>query len=102
MIIGILKETLEHESRVSITPEIAKKLISSKHKIHIESGAGEKSFFSDKDYSDVGCIIEDDSKPIYNCELILKVNAFTNEELENSNSENTLISFFQITSLPSF
>ncbi len=96
MVIGILKETLEHESRVSITPEVAKKLISSEHKIHIESGSGEKSFFSDENYSDVGCIIENDSKSIYNCELILKVNAFTNEELENSNSGNTLISFFQI------
>ncbi len=96
MVIGILKETLEHESRVSITPEVAKKLISSKYKVHIESGAGEKSFFSDKDYSDVGCIIENDSKLIYNCKLILKVNAFTKEELENSKTGNTLISFFQI------
>jgi NAD(P) transhydrogenase subunit alpha len=96
MVIGILKETLEHESRVSITPEVAKKLISSEHKIHLESGAGKKAFFSDKNYSDVGCIIEDDSKSIYNCELILKVNAFTNEELENANFGNTLISFFQI------
>ena len=96
MVIGILKETLEHESRVSITPDVAKKLISSDHKIHIESGSREKAFFSDKDYSDVGCIIENDSKSIYNCELILKVNAFTNEELENANSGNTLISFFQI------
>jgi NAD(P) transhydrogenase subunit alpha len=96
MVIGILRETLEHESRVSITPEVAKKLISSEHKIHLESGAGKKAFFSDKNYSDVGCIIEDDSKSIYNCELILKVNAFTNEELENANSGNTLISFFQI------
>ena len=47
MNIGILKETLEHESRVAITPEIAKKLISANHKVHIESGAGEKSFFVD-------------------------------------------------------
>ena len=96
MVIGILKEIIENESRVSITPDVAKKLISSGHKIHIESGSGEKAFFSDKDYSDVGCIIENDSKSIYNCELILKVNAFTNEEIEHANSGNTLISFFQI------
>ena len=96
MNIGILKETLEHESRVAITPEIAKKLISANHKVHIESGAGEKSFFSDQHYSDVGCIVENDSKSIYNCHLILKVNAFTNEELESSKPETSLISFFQI------
>ena len=40
---GILKEITEHENRVSITPEIIKK-ISSNHEIYIESGAGFKSY----------------------------------------------------------
>ena len=96
MKIGILKETQSNESRVAITPDIAKKLISNNYTIHIESGSGEKSYFSDKDYSDSGCTIEKDTKQIFNCELILKVNSFTKNELESSNSNNTLISFFQI------
>ena len=96
MKIGILKETQSNESRVAITPDIAKKLISNNYTIHIESGSGEKSYFSDKDYSDSGCNIEKDTKQIFNCELILKVNSFTKNELESSNSNNTLISFFQI------
>ena len=96
MKIGILKETQSNESRVAITPDIAKKLISNNYTIHIESGSGEKSYFSDKDYSDSGCTIEKDKKQIFNCELILKVNSFTKNELESSNSNNTLISFFQI------
>ncbi len=96
MKIGILKETQSNESRVAITPDTAKKLISNNHTIHIESGCGQKSYFSDKDYSDSGCIIENDTKQIFNCELILKVNSFTKNELESSNSNNTLISFFQI------
>ena len=96
MNIGILKETLDHESRVAITPDIAKKIISNGHTVNIESSAGEKSFFSDQDYIDIGCTIEKNSKDIYNCDLILKVNAFNDDELENAKSENTLISFFQI------
>lgn len=96
MKIGILKETQNHESRVAITPDIAKKLISNNYSIHIESGAGEKSFFNDKEYADVGCTLEKDSKPIYDCDLILKVNAYSEMELDNSKSGNTLISFFQI------
>ena len=96
MNIGILKETLNHESRVAITPDIAKKLISNGHTVNIESSAGEKSFFSDKDYIDTGCTIEKNSKDIYNCDLILKVNAFNDDELDNAKSDNTLISFFQI------
>ena len=96
MKIGILKETQSNESRVAITPDTAKKLISNNHTIHIESGSGQKSYFSDKDYSDSGCIIENNTNQIFNCELILKVNSFTKNELESSNSNNTLISFFQI------
>ena len=96
MNIGILKETLDHESRVAITPDIAKKLIFNGHTVSIESSAGEKSFFSDKDYIDTGCTIEENSKDIYNCDLILKVNAFNDDELDNAKSDNTLISFFQI------
>lgn len=96
MNIGILKETLDHESRVAITPDIAKKLISNGHTVNIESSAGEKSFFSDQNYIDIGCTIEKNSKDIYNCDLILKVNAFNDDELGNAKSENTLISFFQI------
>ena len=80
MNIGILKETLDHESRVAITPDIAKKLISNGHTVNIESSAGEKSFFSDQDYIDTGCTIEKNSKDIYNCDLILKVNAFNDND----------------------
>tara|TARA_Y100000389_G_scaffold52871_2_gene48772 strand:+ start:26780 stop:27910 length:1131 start_codon:yes stop_codon:yes gene_type:complete len=96
MNIGILKETLDHESRVAITPDIAKKLITHGHTVNVESNAGEKSFFRDQDYIDTGCTIEKNSKGIYNCDLILKVNAFNDDELDNAKSDNTLISFFQI------
>ena len=92
MKIGILKETQSNESRVAITPDTAKKLISNNHTIHIESGSGQKSYFSDKDYSDSGCIIENNTNQIFNCELILKEIHLQNE-LRSSNSNNTLLVF---------
>jgi len=64
MIIGILKELQEHESRVSVTPETVKKLIKAEHSILVESGAGNKSFISDSEYKESGATIENSSNNI--------------------------------------
>ena len=55
--IGIPKETADRETRVAMTPTIAKQLISKGFKIIVESTAGNMSNFSDKDYEDVGVTI---------------------------------------------
>ena len=52
--IGIPKETAARESRVAITPEIAKKLISKKYKVRLESGAGDKAGFPDTEFEAAG------------------------------------------------
>ena len=57
MIIATIKETSENENRVAITPESAKFLIKLGHEIIIQSGAGDKARFSDKDYKASGCKI---------------------------------------------
>ena len=49
MLIGILKETTAYEKRVAITSDGVKKLISSGHKVCIQSGAGDGSFISDEE-----------------------------------------------------
>ena len=50
MVIGILKENLQYESRVAVTANIVKSLISVGHKVTIEKGAGENSFVSNQDF----------------------------------------------------
>ena len=40
MIIGVLKETIDGELRVAVTPETVKKLTSLKHIVYIETNAG--------------------------------------------------------------
>jgi len=97
MIIGILKELQEHESRFSATPETVKKIIKAEHSILVESGAGNKSFISDSEYKESGATIENSSNDIYQkSDIIFKVNPPSSDELEQIKNESTIISFFQI------
>ena len=51
LFIGIPKETSFQEKRVCLTPDAVSALVTNGHKVLIESGAGNDSKFSDKDYS---------------------------------------------------
>ena len=56
--IGIPKETLENERRVSVSPEGVKKLIKMGYEVHVEKDAGLKADFPDSLYKDNGAIID--------------------------------------------
>lgn len=74
MKIGIPKEIKIKEYRVSIIPPGVRLLVQSGHKVYIEKDAGEKSGFSDDDYSEAGAIILQGANEIFStCEMILKV-----------------------------
>jgi alanine dehydrogenase len=60
----------------------------------IESGAGESSSYSDKEYSDAGAEVTKDTKKW--CPMILKVEPPTLEEIEMMNSQAILISAIQL------
>jgi len=81
--IAVPKEREQHEKRVALTPEVAGKLIQKGFEVAIESGAGEKSFFSDDAYAQAGCKIEPDSKKLLSGgQIILKVQPISSEEIE--------------------
>jgi len=71
--IGIPKESLEGEKRVSITPTIARKLIKIGFRIKIEKGAGELAGFADGQYERAGCSIVNTQDLWENTEIIVKV-----------------------------
>jgi alanine dehydrogenase len=78
MIIGVPKETKDKENRVALTPEGAKQLVSNKHAVLIEKGAGEGSGFSDGEYMKSGASIVDAEKA-WGADVVVKVK----EPLEN-------------------
>lgn len=80
--IGIPKETTLQENRVALVPASVASLIAHGHRVVIEAGAGEKSNYSDHDYSEVGADIAYSPKQVYKADVIMKVAPPTLEEIE--------------------
>ncbi len=91
MRIGVPKETQERETRVVITPTIAKLLKGKGFEITVESGAGEKSFFSDDDYTQAGATVGAKGNA-FECDVVAKVNPPTEDEVKLMKSGSTLMS----------
>ena len=74
MVIGIPKEIMHSEDRVSATPETCAKLIKDGHRVLVEKGAGAGAYFHDEDYAAAGAELLDGAKEIYDrSDMILKV-----------------------------
>jgi NAD(P) transhydrogenase subunit alpha len=89
--IGVPKETQQRETRVAITPTIAKQLKAKGFEIIVESGAGDKSFFSDGDYTQAGAVIGAKANA-FECDIVAKINPPTVEEAQKLKAGSTLIS----------
>ena len=74
MIIGIPKEIMHDEGRVSAIPETVKKMVADGAAVLVESGAGAGSFYSDEEYKAAGAELVDDVAEVYErADVILKV-----------------------------
>lgn len=74
MIIGIPKEIMPSEARVSATPETVKMFVADGATVLVEKNAGLGSFFLDEAYKEAGATIVDSAKEVYEkADLILKV-----------------------------
>ena len=74
MIIGILKEIMHGEGRVSATPETVAKYVADGFQVLVENGAGQAAHFFDDDYAAAGAELVADCAEIYRrSDLVLKV-----------------------------
>ena len=94
--IGVLKESSHQEKRVAITPESVELLTKNGHKIYIEQDAGLYSNFDDKEFIKYGAIICQKKSQIYDCDIILKIEPPTKEEIKYLSVKNTIISALQL------
>lgn len=97
--IGIPKEILSSEHRVSIVPHSIRTLVGYGHKVIVESEAGEESNFSDIDYSEAGAEIASSRDQVFKSNIVLKVAPPTLEEIDMMDQDAILISSLQIPSL---
>jgi H+-translocating NAD(P) transhydrogenase subunit alpha len=90
MLIGVPLETAQGESRVSLTPETAKKLKAQGHTIKVQSGAGVGASVTDAAYLAAGAEITD-AAGAFGCELVLKVRAPSDAEMPHFKSGAALV-----------
>lgn len=96
LFIGIPKETSYQERRICLTPDAVNSLTYHGHRVMIESGAGESSSYTDKEYSDAGAEVTKDTKKVFGCPMILKVEPPSITEIGMMNPKTILISAIQI------
>ena len=98
MIVFVPKENNKSETRVSATPDSIKDLIKLGIEVHVESKAGEKSFISDKDYSEKGAIVVKKTSDIYSkADIVLGVLAPEIKNVKIMKKGSSIISFCQTT-----
>lgn len=94
--IGIPKENQYQEKRICLTPDAVNAITANGHRVLIEAGAGEGAFYSDLEYTEAGAEVTRDTKKVFSCPLILKVEPPTLAEIELINPQSTVISALQI------
>ena len=91
MIVGSTKENLSKEKRVSLTPETAKNIIGLGLAVCLEKDYATHLGIHDKEYESKGVEIKDSSNDVLNsCNLLIKVNCPSEEEINNFR-ENTIL-----------
>jgi NAD(P) transhydrogenase subunit alpha len=88
MIIGIPRESHKGETRVAATPQTVGQLLKLGYSVVVESGAGAQSSFADDAYVEAGAEIGDP----WAADVVLKVNAPSDDEIANLRDGATLIS----------
>ena len=96
LFIGIPKETHLQEKRICLTPDAVAALTNHGHRIVLESGAGEGSNYTDNEYSEAGAKISYSPEEVFGCNIILKVEPPTINEIGWINPQSTLFSALQL------
>ena len=95
MIVGSIKEDINLEKRVSITPETAKNIIALGLNVNLEKNYAIHLGVEDKQYEETGVKFYSSSKEVFNnSNLILKVNCPTDEETKALKEKTILVGIF--------
>jgi alanine dehydrogenase len=96
LFIGIPREVTLQENRVSLVPASVATLVAHGHRVVVETQAGEKSSYSDHDYSEAGADIAYSAEQVYKADIIIKVAPPRIEEIDLMHPNQILISPLQL------
>ena len=94
--IGIPKETHFQEKRICLTPKAVETLTENGHRIVVESGAGKGTNYTDNQYSEAGAKISYNPDDVFACNIILKIEPPSLDEIKMMNPQSVLFSAMQI------
>lgn len=95
--IGIPDNSASIEYSVPLTPQSVELLVNNGHDVFIESGAGKEANYSDRAYAESGAVICKSAAEIFQCDIVLKMAPFTQEEGELMKGNQLLLSPLYIT-----
>lgn len=96
LFIGMPREAYFQERRICLTPDAVSAIVNNGHRVLMEKDAGLEAGFTDKEYSDAGAKITADTKEVFGCPIVLKVEPPTLGELEMIKPKSTIISALQL------
>lgn len=96
LVIGIPRERSFQEKRICLTPDAVSALTNNGHRVLIESGAGHNAAFEDKEYSEAGAEITNDTAKVFSSPIILKVEPPSLNEIKMIKPNAVLISALQL------
>src|SRR6266853_2968521 len=91
--IGALRESAPQETRVSLVPEVADKLVKEGALVLLEPGAGERARFPDSLYKSVGWGAA--GEVLARCDVLLTVQPLTVEQIQQLKPSAVVIGFMQ-------
>jgi H+-translocating NAD(P) transhydrogenase subunit alpha len=94
--LAVIRESRPGEDRVAIVPEVATKLASTGVEVVVESGAGERAWFSDEAFRQAGATVVDDAAAaLSGAAVVARVQPPTDAEVGALPEGVSLISFLQ-------
>lgn len=93
--IGIPSDYSKIEYRVPLTPQAVDLLVSYGHEILIEKNAGKAASYTDEDFKKAGAIIVDTKEETFQCDIILRIATFKEEEIDVLRGNQVIISSLQ-------
>ena len=95
MKIAVPKESAAGERRAATTPEVIPQLLKLGFDVTVESGLGEGGSFTDDMFTEAGATVESDTAKVWSdADIVMKVLAPSDDEIDLLSEGQTLISFF--------
>lgn len=100
MHIGIPREIKNHEYRVALTPEGARLLTETGHRVSVEAGAGDATGFTDDAYRAAGAAVVATAAEVYAADLVMKVKEPQPDEVKRLREGQLLFCYLHLAAAP--